>query len=361
MKTRRRQFVERLTSEISYLEFNLNPTKKSEEEERDWSGLIDSMLFSILGRLETLEDFFSFRGVCRNWRSISSPCPETLASQSPLILLTRFPSYTEAFFDISRRRLYNFQLPWRLYSRFSLAFSHGFLVTSTEPPRSRILLWNLFSGDHIRLPRSPEPFRRVILSSPPSSPQCLMVLFHPGNSTIQFSWLGDSLWKVHSWGPAHLIHDMIFFQGRLFALINGRLALVDLAPCPQFTLLEDSLDVEWKRNSQRFLAKSGEELLLVCCFEFSIFRWAFGGGGWVELKSLDGRALFIGLGGFAASVVPPCLGVRENCVYFAGRNADGWCEFSLKDRCLETVSVASPGLLRSQTSLPPIWVLPSLS
>ncbi|XP_010934497.1 F-box protein At3g56470 [Elaeis guineensis] len=364
------------------LQTNSNSTNNEEEEEeeeefesaelRNWSSLTDPLLHSVLRRLDTLEDFFAFRGVCRGWRSLAAPSSASLSSQPPLVLLARCPSYTEAFYDIARRRLYSLRPPWRLFSRFSIGYSHGFVITTTQPPLPKLLLWNLFTDAKIRLPKAPEPFDRVILSSNPSSPGCLAVLFSRSGSTVQYCHVGDHLWRlscrnsprasVIDWS---VVEDMIFFKGKLYALTSTeQLVEVELFPLPKLTLPRAETGVAVKRGfGERWLAECGGELLMVYWsvrMVFDVYHWDFGRGRWVETSSLGGKALFMGSRGFAASIEPMCSEVRENCIYYAGNWKDQWFVYSLVDRSLEVVPAVSCGLLGGRTSLPPVWVFPSL-
>nr|CAD1821461.1 unnamed protein product [Ananas comosus var. bracteatus] len=340
-----------------------SPNPNHSAESHDWSSLTDAALHSVLSRLSSLEDFFAFRA-------------------PPLLLVPRFPSFSESFYDLLRRRLYSTRLPWSPPSRRSLAFSHGFLITISSASASasasasgpsKLLLWNLLSGARIRLPKSPHRLPRVILSSSPasSSPACSVVCFRPCSQSLQFCSLGDPLWKFHTFSNAPIIHDMIFFRGRLYALTPGRrLAAVDLVPRPEFTLLGPSIDPNSddpgnKNYCKWTLAESGGNLLLVGTYlsmQFSVFRWDFEGGGWRELPDLGGRALFLEDKGFAASVVPTCPAVKGNCIYYADHRESVYYEFSLEDRSRSTISLNPSSSLPHHPGahVPKIWVFPSL-
>lgn len=160
---------------------------------------------------------------------------------------------------------------------------------------------------------------------------------------------------------------MIFFKGKLYALTGAeRLVKVELFPLPKSTLLGAETGAVAKRGyGKRWLAECGGELLMVYVSVdmqmFDVYHWDFGRGRWVEMSGLGGKALFMGSRGFAASIEPACSEVRENCIYYAGNWKDRWFVFSLEDRSLKVVVPAvSCGLLWGRTSLPPVWVFPSL-
>ncbi|XP_064961716.1 probable F-box protein At4g22060 [Musa acuminata AAA Group] len=342
--------------------------EEEEEEEgldakrRDWSSLTEPLLRSVLRRLDSLEDFFAFRGVCRSWRELAAPTPDALSAQLPLILLTRFPAYTEAFYDLDRRRLYRAQLPWRVHSRRSVAYAHGHLITATDPPNSKLLLWNIFSESRIRLPKVPEPFRRVRLSSHPSDPalDCIVVLFAKRSTVLQYCRVGDSLWTIRDWSMLRMVDDMIFFRdNRLYALTaTMQLVVVDLAADPKLWLLGDGGRRAAEGHRERWLAESGGELMVLCHrFRggFDVCRWDSGSCSWVEVLDLGGRTVFLGSMGFAGSIAAAGSGIRGNCIYYVSYRKDAWYVFSLEEQSVEVVYPDSPGLLRGQSPLDPVW------
>ncbi|WOL19151.1 hypothetical protein Cni_G27948 [Canna indica] len=364
----------RITS-FTYGEEESEEEEEEEEEEveeglgtkkRDWSSLTDPLLHAVLRRLNSLEDFFAFRGVCRDWRAASPPSPDNLDAQPPLILLTRFPAYTEAFYDLARGRLYRAQLPWRVHSRRSIAYSRGYLVTTTEPPNARLLLWNIFSQARIRLPTAPEPFRRVLLSSHPAR-DCHVVLFAKREAVLQHCRIGDALWTIREWNRLMMsVDDMIFFRdNRLYALTaTMQLLVVDLAAGLDFwSLVGGKAErTDGLAHRERWLAESGGELLVLCHrFQggFDVSRWDSESSGWVEVFDLGGRAVFLGSTGFAGSIAATGL-IRGNCIYFVRYRKDAWYVFSLDDQSVEVVSPDSPGLLRGESALETVWVFPSL-
>lgn len=349
-------------------------TAEEEEEEdldtkrRDWPSLTPPLLLAVLRRLDSLEDFFAFRGVCRAWRSAAAPSVDSLAGQPPLLLLTRFPSYTEAFFDLPRRRLYRFPLPWCVHSRRSLAFAPGgHLVTATHSPKSKILLWSIFTQSQIRLPTAPLPFRRVLLSSDPvtAGHHCVVLLFSKGGSLIQYSRIGDSLWTIRD--SDRSIEDMIFFRdGNLYALTaTMQLLVADLSADLDFHPLRDGCaPAPASVHYQQFLAEAGGDLLVLCHRfpgGFDVFRWDFKSGRWVEALDLGGRAVFLGSTGFAGSIATGTgLGIRGDCIYYVGRRKDAWYVFSMEEQTIEVLSPDSPGLLKGESAMETVWVLPSL-
>ncbi|KAJ1290517.1 hypothetical protein BS78_02G250200 [Paspalum vaginatum] len=326
----------------------------------------------IASRLTSLEDFFAMRASCRAYRALLPPSRGVLASQSPLLLIALFPSFPEALFHLSLRRLHRFRLPWGHHlppSRRTLLYAHGYLVTATTasshyPPR--LLLLHLFSGEQLRFPKIPAPFTRVILSD-----DLTAVLFLPGRPTVQHCHPGDALWRVARADAPHVVDDMLFVDGVLYALVNGlRLAIVELSDSSlELSFLGEEVDDESRPAGGRFmLGECGGEVLLITedhteMIVYRVFRWVFQEGKWGSITSLDGRTLFLGFIGFAACIGPNCPGIRGDCLYVAGRRLGEWHEYSLADGTCDVRHADYPGappLNNSSPERPPVWVFPSL-
>ncbi|RLM87022.1 hypothetical protein C2845_PM04G21280 [Panicum miliaceum] len=329
------------------------------------------VLPDIASRLTSLEDFFALRASCRAYRALLPPSRGVLASQSPLLLVALFPSFSEALFHLSLRRLHRFRLPWGHHlppSRHTLLYAHGYLVTATTvsshyPPR--LLLLHLFSGVQIRLPKVPAPFTRVILSE-----DLAVVLFLPGRPTVQHCHLGDALWRVVCADAPDVVDDMLFVDGTLYALVNGlRLAIVELSENSlELSYLGGDLDDESRSVGELFrLGECGGDVLLISedheMMDYRVFQWVSEEGKWASVTSLGGRTLFLGYDGFASCLGPDYPGIRGDCLYAAGLRLGEWHEYSLTNGTCDVRYAEYPGappLNNSSPARPPVWVFPSL-
>lgn len=325
----------------------------------------------IARRLTSLEDFFSLRASCRAYRALLPASRRLLASQSPLLLVSLYPSFAEALFHPRLRRLHRFRLPWGHHlppSRYTLLYAHGFLVTSTTaannyPPR--LLLLRLFTGEQLRLPRVFAPFSRVILTA-----DLLVVIFLPGRATVQHCRPGDALWRVASAPAPHVFDDLISVNGTLYALVVLRLATLQLSESSlELSFLGGEHDDANRPEGDRFmLGECGGEVLLISVEHeervvYRVFRWASEKRKWEMITNLGGRSLFLGLDGFAACVDQDHPGVRGDCLYAAGRRLGEWHEYSLADGTCDVCNADYPGappLNNSSLIRPSVWIFPSL-
>ncbi|KAG8057499.1 hypothetical protein GUJ93_ZPchr0002g23219 [Zizania palustris] len=321
--------------------------------------------------LTSLEDFFSLRAACRAYLAALPTSRPLLASQAPLLLVTLYPSFTEALFHPRLRRLHRFRLPWSHHlppSRYTLFYAHGFLVTATTaasnyPPR--LLLLHLFTGEQLRLPKVPAPFSRVILTD-----DLLVVIFLPGRATVQHCHPGDALWRVVSTAAPHVFHDLIFVNRTLYALVGLRLATLELSGGSlELSFLGGEYDDTNRPEGDRFmLGECGGEVLLISeerveMIVYRVFRWVSEERKWVMITSLGGRSLFLGFNGFAACIDQDYPGVRGDCLYSAGSRLGEWHEYSLVDGTCDVYSAEYPGappLNNSSPIRPSVWVFPSL-
>ena len=353
---------------------NASPTSSSNPE----AAILHSpsppldLIPDITSRLTSLEDFFALRASCRAYRAVLPPSRGALACQSPLLLVALFPSFSEALFHLSLRRLHRFRLPWGHHlppSRRTLHYAHGYLVTATTasshyPPR--LLLLHLFSGEQLRLPKVPAPFTRVIISD-----DLAAVLFLPGRPNVQHCHPGDALWRVATADAPHVVDDMLFVDGTLYALVNGlRLATVELSDSLlELSFLGEEVDDDSKPAGGQFtLGECGGDVLLISqdhteMMLYHVYRWVFEVGKWVSITSLGERTLFLGFFGFAACIGSYYPGIRGDCLYAAGPRLGEWHEHSLADGTCDVHYADYPGappLNNNSPIRPPVWVFPSL-
>ncbi|KAF3328800.1 F-box/kelch-repeat protein [Carex littledalei] len=379
-----------------------NNEEVNKDSENGWSFLPTDLLNLIMTRLSSMADFSTFRAVCPTWRSLASLCPENLAYQSPLLLLTSPKKDIFGLYDFTRKRLYNMRLsirtqqepekPYCIDYWTCLSYSHGFLVIANMPGFTEIMLYNIFTGNRIMLPavKQIEGNLQFIFSSSPASPGCLVVMFTRGSCSFHFCCIGDVEWKCHCFYRLQLIDDMIFYYGKLYLLVSlNQFISIDFGCCLEQIRVEKekwlsrTLLNEHSMRLESRLAQSCSELLLIqqrkaYLYDYiklkcpnrliSIYRWDFSAGAWTEVSSLGGRALFF-TDSFTASVPPTCFGVQANSIYYysAGYYPETgkkkpiiWSEISLEDGhgTIRTVYHEPPS---KELSSAVTWILPSMS
>jgi len=169
----------------------------------------------------------------------------------------------------------------------------------------------------------------------------------------------------------HVVDDMLFVDGTLYALVNGlRLATVELSDSLlELSFLGEEVDDESKPAGGQFtLGECGADVLFISqdhteMMVYHVYRWVFEVGKWVSVTSLGGRTLFLGFFGFAACIGPDYPGIRGACLYAAGPRLGEWHEYSLADGTCDVRYADYPGappLNNNSPIRPPVWVVPSL-
>lgn len=339
-----------------------NPEEKEEHVEgveraavqesnvRNWAGLPEDLLVVILGSIKTLPDFYAFRGVCPNWRSVAILSAENLSSLNPFILvhlqvrrcqsvshivsdsnadsdsisdidesiyLDR-PSFEARLFDVVTKSFYErptFWSSWR--SRNYLNFDHGYLATAFGD--GRVQLRHFLSNERIWLPKTHNPFsnqKNIVFSGNPSSPGCMFALYEHYSPTMEYFLPDDESWRTYNLTWGYLFMDMIFFNGNLYSLIS-RQGSCDLK---QLVVFEFAANISCRLlgnpvflDKRTYLTSSGGELVLYCG---GFLIWDFENQRWIEKESTEGRSLFVSTWQCHACMAPaPGSMVEPNLLY----------------------------------------------
>ncbi|KAI5002095.1 hypothetical protein ZWY2020_026745 [Hordeum vulgare] len=189
----------------------------------------------IASRLTTLQDFFALRAACRTYRDLLPPSPANLASQGPLLLFRRLSSASGALFHVPLRRILRFRLPPTDPSGLTEFYSFGCRVAIQDrdghdiDARRELRIRHLLTGERARLPDSLEPRyseEGVVFSGD------LVVTFRKQCRVLYYCHIGDLHWREARCDKGHLLYDLMFVKGTLYALIYNhphyRLAVVEL-------------------------------------------------------------------------------------------------------------------------------------
>lgn len=290
------------------------------KQSRDWSGLPSAALFSILQRLTVFRDFFAFGGVCRAWRSISSPVlADLMASQPPLLC----SAGGHHFYSFSHDRSHRSNLPGlRRESSVVLGFSHGYLILGNSGPRRKLWLANPFTGKEIAfLPPVPSAcsVEWAAMTAPPDLPHSLIMAWC--RLTIIYCRPGDLRWSIY-WCETEEERACsrwpVVLDGAVYgrSTFSGKLLKFEFLPGPRVSrmgakdLLPGSCSV--------WLAVSGGEIMAVLggsARGFSVYR--LDRGEWARVGELGGRAIFIAPTGSGFSEERPSRwGGEGNCIYY---------------------------------------------
>ncbi|KAK9273460.1 hypothetical protein L1049_018270 [Liquidambar formosana] len=206
----------------------------------DWSQLPDDLLKLIARQLHSIEDYVRFGAVCRSWHWIFLQKDCSSYPKLPWMVLRREEnSDICGFYSPFSDKVYNIHLP-EIRGRRCWGSGHGWLVTIGSSRDVNIL--NPFSRVQIPLPPldscpnlnnlicTPKVFRDVfvykaILSSDPSSSDCVVVAIYSDCEKLAFTKPGNESWTPLecSLGP---FDDIIYFNGNFFVVNCTREVLI---------------------------------------------------------------------------------------------------------------------------------------
>ncbi|KAL5713877.1 hypothetical protein ACHQM5_015913 [Ranunculus cassubicifolius] len=370
---------------------------------RDWSNLPTELLELFLERLvPNFVDVIRFRAVCKSWQFISLNKPTNPPPQLPWLMLPShgtIPS-RRRFFSPSENRVYSVPESWGCYCSGS---SHGWLIM--EDSFILCSLFNPITGVQIVLPLIKSVFGlgspfceshikfskqnqerfivKAVLSSSPSlglNADCfVMMIFGLYQRYLAYCKLGDKNWTLRPTPMDFTYEDIICFQGKFYVVDSYGKVLV-------FDLRCSSVSMEFKRPEsfkadKSYLVELAGDILLIRRFRgwsfdlekvyktvmFKVLRQDLVKKNWVEVKTLQNHALFLGHN-HSMSVLaldfPEC---RANCIYFTDNCFKDYgfekAEphdvgiFNLVDGSIEPL----PGYVYDSHFIkqPPVWIMAS--
>uniref|UniRef100_A0A0D9WR09 KIB1-4 beta-propeller domain-containing protein n=1 Tax=Leersia perrieri TaxID=77586 RepID=A0A0D9WR09_9ORYZ len=369
----------------------------------DWSGLPADILGLVFDLLECTD--LRSAAVCSAWRKVFSDacrlnvCPRR---QTPCLLYCTEVAGASAvgMYSLLEKREYTIPLPDPpISNRTWIGSSHGWLITADE--KSDLILLNPITGEQISLPPdgtiprvedTPYAFdfleycdtvyKKAMLSSDPSSGDCIVMLIHHPYSQISFARVGEDHWN---WIPIGISYaDCIYREGWFYTVnFAGAVDAFNLngPSVIHKRILKDMLKL---MNEQMYIVQSpGGDILVIdrttiipqgpeieetemYTSEIEVYKADFGEHKHVKLTSIGDYALFIG------HTTSSCLPVKDyhmlmpNHVYitdddylwllgFRDKRQDVGI-YSLENNSLSNVVSPEPW----KSWLPPIWMMPNL-
>uniref|UniRef100_A0A0D9WR10 F-box domain-containing protein n=1 Tax=Leersia perrieri TaxID=77586 RepID=A0A0D9WR10_9ORYZ len=400
-----------------------------EDSAPDWSELHDDILGSVFNLLEC-PDLLRCAAVCTAWRSVFSDarslkiCPQR---QTPCLLYCTEVAGTSAvgMYSLLEKREYTIPLPDPPVSnRTWIGSSHGWLITADE--KSDLILLNPITGEQIALPPvttmehvkpifnedgildkyemlyydgkiprvedTPYAFDlpryhdivyyKAMLSSDPSSGDCIVVLIHQPYSQISFARVGEDHWN---WIPIGIHYsDCIYHEGWFYTVISSGGVDAFKLNGPSVIHKRVLKDVQ-QRNEKMYIVQSpwGDLLLInritiiphdvnpeiedteMHTSDIEIYKVDIGEQKLVKLTGIGYNALFLGHNTCCCLPVKDYHMLMPNCVYmtdddylwlFGRHERRDVGIYSLKNNSLSNVVSLEPW----KSWLPPIWMTPNL-
>ncbi|CAL5045036.1 unnamed protein product [Urochloa decumbens] len=334
-------------------------------ELRDWAGLPDGLLHSVITLLGSFPDLLTFAATCCSWRAAFSSFPSKSTFYTlfpPLLLQPNVPFCSPRPFPNVARNTFVPKRPCYvtdLASQDTLLCSHIPLLSidygNNCPPNAldkfafrgasfghMIFSWNrscfvfdVFTGIDVSPPLLPvdeytEIYYGAALTAPPSSPNSYLIV---STASSNFFWhVGSNSWLKRS-PRSGALDKFVVFKGQVYGMgSDRRLFMVHLTP--QIRL--QKIPVSWGgRNSMTkwhfstpWLVVCGDMLLMVGCrncfpgtgdvFEAYRLDTSTEPAKWVKVEKLENWAIFISMDERVqplSCMNPERWGGRSNCVY----------------------------------------------
>ncbi|KAL3499364.1 hypothetical protein ACH5RR_038457 [Cinchona calisaya] len=358
----------------------------------DWSELLQDLLVMIAKRIQLVEDFTAFRGVCTSWRAAASKqnFEKSWPTLPMLMLAEKKDSDDREFYSLSRGKI------WRTLSLpeakgKKCIETRGWLLTI--PSSGDMKLLHPFSRVQIELPHVPFPFydgysfiRRAVLSANPSeTSNFVLMVVHSRGKNLGFWRPGDKSWTgiVSRQGA---FSDVNYHNGKFYAISYGGQIWSWDVTAPDLTVAQRLFCIDFRLIGGResYVVESSGELLIVSrdgagiasygetygATNFRVIQLDLIRSRWNELRSLGERAIFVGFNGaFSVDSTNFSGIIRPNCIYFTDDSDEAFRYtnshlgggkdmgvYNLEDRKIGRFDdVRSFSLI-----CPPIWVAPSL-
>ncbi|KAF7151610.1 hypothetical protein RHSIM_Rhsim02G0223700 [Rhododendron simsii] len=365
-----------------------------------WAELPEDLLVLTAQRLILLEDFLSFSGVCRSWRSVAINDNFKGSEQTPWLMLARKDKPDDRQF-ISLRKggvIRTVNLPEARGTR--CLESLGWLVTISQDGDMNLL--HPFTRVQINLPQITKNYhldsmknhlsfvhKAVLSSRPEESNDYALVVIYGCSRRLAFWRPGDKSWTGVHVGLISFC-DINFYKGLCYGVIsNGMVLAFDVwglnpplawhvgygarefighSGLKQLYVVQ-SADVVlivirdfreaclpvFLEDDHLGFSNNGESRVYYATCGFKVFEV----GECVEKTSLGDNALFLGDNSSVSVVASRFRGIKSNCIYYTNnfkrREGNYMCIYNMEDGshrpCYEEES--------SGLTCPPMWVNPS--
>ncbi|KAM7529283.1 hypothetical protein LguiB_032693 [Lonicera macranthoides] len=362
-----------------------------------WSELLGELLETIEENLVLYGDKVRVRAVCAAWNSRLEKMPNHKERRLPWLLHPLTKDSQEAshgLFSFAEKKVYYLDLPDAQEKLFK-GSSYGWVVTIDDVPTScNMYLINPLTRSRIQLPpRSAFPdvvdycadkvdeeyalvseslctrncvvdgikdgikfyytnhdhlinlMNKVILSSPPSCNDCVVVAVYGELKRVAYCKRNDKQWTHLN---INAVLDVIFYKGKLYALKNGGLIVFDnitSTPRPNEIVVKaplnsifspaylvESSDGDLLMVSRRVYTYDGHLSSIVRTHQFGVYKLDLSNWSWIEVKNIEDDIIFLGCNSSMAFSSRDFPGFKGNCIYFTdGPLSFGGKEFKQED------------------------------
>ncbi|OMP00547.1 hypothetical protein COLO4_12589 [Corchorus olitorius] len=318
------------------------------EIDRDWANIGRDLLRCIAEKTHSIQDRVRLGAVCRPWHA--SLGDKKIDLPICLMLAENKKSDGRCFYNISEENSVKLELP-EIRGRRCWGSPFGWLVTCgldleiqlfNPLTRATLPLPSLRTFTHLQDRPSEELWEffitKLILSSSPASPDCIVLAIYSEFSLLAFAKPGDQGW-VHIDG-SRPFDDAICFNGSFYAARNsGQIFICEDLDGPHPKVVEFASAPPTDGATNKYIVDLGGNLCLVSrirglfeitndegevteketslTYGFEIFKLDMQTREWEKIMSLGALSLFLGYCytfSVAAADYPGC---KPNCIYFA--------------------------------------------
>ncbi|KAL5733440.1 hypothetical protein ACOSQ2_033132 [Xanthoceras sorbifolium] len=307
-----------------------------------WSDLPGEMLLIIFRKLRDPSDIYRCGLVCVSWKSVvRTVLPHCLLLSNVGVFKDEtgrlhygdLSKQSCVLFDTQTNETHEISLP-EVEGRWFSSSSFGWLLTIGFKTPHQIRLLNPFTSDLIELPSArafEEPNDlRVITSTSPLDPKCLVLAAHSHHGRLAFCRPGDESWTRVEYFDS-CCSDAIFYKDKFYAVdFGGHLfriscniipiaAKLPLRPIqsPKVQLFQTIYLVELDGNLllvARYRHQRTDRSDMTCVFDVYELNWVE--REWIKVKSIGNNAILLGENSSISLRVSPSRNFKANCIYF---------------------------------------------
>ncbi|KAK0599984.1 hypothetical protein LWI29_010444 [Acer saccharum] len=307
-----------------------------------WSDLIVEILPIIFQKLKDPCDVYRCGLVCVLWKSIVTTI------LPPFLLLSNVGTFKDetgsfhfeaplnkqscSLFNTQTNETHEIFLPevekcWFSHSSF------GWLLTISFEPPHEVHLLNPFTRDRIQLPSAKQFSRpydlRVITSTTPLNPTCLVLVIGHFKGVLAFCRPGDKSWTLFE-DFRRCLEDVMFYKGECYAVnYFGHLFHLHCnTPATQKVLRLWPIDF-FQIGKHNYLVELDGKLLLVVRYGheywgsnftsvIEIYELDWVEKVWIKVKNIGNNAILLGTGSSISLPISHFRNFKANCIYVIG-------------------------------------------
>ncbi|TXG49583.1 hypothetical protein EZV62_025458 [Acer yangbiense] len=314
-------------------------------EQVQWYDLPVEILHIIFHKLKDPSDIYRCGLVCVLWKSVAKTVlPHCLLLSNVDVFKDETGrSHSKASLNKQSCVLLNTQtsetheisLP-EVEGRWFCSSSFGWLLTIGFKTPHKLRLLNPFTSDQIELPSAREFIRpdhlRVITSSSPLDPKCLVLAARGYYGELAFCRPGDESWTRVQFCDSFdcFCSDAIFYKDKFYAVgysgdlfrissniipIAAKLPLQPIRLAKANQLRKFNYLVELDGNLL-LVARYGNHISSYVTFVFEVYELNCVEKQWIKVKSIGNNAILLGINSSISLRVSPARNFKANCIYF---------------------------------------------